>query len=491
MRSHEDADSLKQRPVTCPPSRAPSVPTDSAGAEGGRDDFTLRGLSHSKRWSDTTVRRRLTFLDCCFQDFDDVDADEVLLFCRSHLLIRPFYSPTLINGLDGAVSPTYMFVRTARLFSHLRPNENLCTSSFSTPSFSLIRSPARSIHTRSSKLPVQRPLPVRDHRFSSTFHQNSLADSGAYILAITAGCAYAYLITIYFNRSTELESEEARELSRLQEENLAIMAGKPPPGRPGNLTSEQETKLQELWSAVLHVFGVPDLSNGDDATAAHDLDPKARTDTQASEKQKKKKRLGIFSRKNRDGSNSAAATTTDAEAVTGDGEDKYGQTKEFHKTLENQTPEQLRTAFWSMVKHDDPDALLLRFLRARKWNVQNALIMLVATMNWRQNEMRVDGDIMRKGEGGALQDSASGDSHVKKGGNDFLAQLRMGKSFLHGSDKEGRPICCVRVHLHKSGDQSEASLERYTVYTIETARLLLNSHVDTAVCLLTCHSSPN
>lgn len=61
-----------------------------------------------------------------------------------------------------------------------------------------------------------------------------------------------------------------------------------------------------------------------------------------------------------------------------------------------------------------------------------------------------------------------------------MKQVRMGKSFLHGHDKEGRPICVVRVRLHKQADQTEQSLERYTVYIMETARLMLRPPVDTA-----------
>ena len=94
--------------------------------------------------------------------------------------------------------------------------------------------------------------------------------------------------------------------------------------------------------------------------------------------------------------------------------------------------------------------------------------------------MKVDDDIVKRGEGGAVEDSQSSNSGVKREGHDFLQQLRMGKSFLHGTDKEGRPICFVRVRLHKQGEQTEPSLERYTVYTIETARLLLSGNVDTA-----------
>ena len=168
-----------------------------------------------------------------------------------------------------------------------------------------------------------------------------------------------------------------------------------------------------------------------------------------------------------------------------DSEDKYGQSKDFQEALSNMSPETIRTTFWSMVKHDHPDALLLRFLRARKWDVEKALVMMISTMRWRAVEMHVDDDIMKNGEGGALEASKSTDSAKKKHAEDFLTQMRMGKSFLHGLDKAGRPMCFVRVRLHKQGEQSEESLERYTVYLIESARMVLSPPIDTAVSFAT------
>lgn len=249
------------------------------------------------------------------------------------------------------------------------------------------------------------------------------------------------------------------------------------PGRPGNLTMDQELKLQEMWTATLKIFGVSGINDGANGDIASVAGPEVaeQAGVVGSEK-KKKKRVHLFSRKHHD---DVAADDIENMSST-DANDKYGQTKEFNKLLESQSPEAIRTAFWSMVKHDDPEGLLLRFLRARKWNVQNALIMLVSTMHWRMQEMHVDDDIIRRGEGGALEDSASSNAPTKKEGHDFLAQMRLGKSFLHGTDKEGRPITFVRVKLHRQGEQSEASLERFTVYTIETARLLLSPNVDTA-----------
>lgn len=233
------------------------------------------------------------------------------------------------------------------------------------------------------------------------------------------------------------------------------------------MTTEQEAKLKEMWAATLDVFGVAHEHTTAPATGA------ATADTP--DKKKKKGRLGLFSKKGKDDDSSDANGGVD--------NDKHGQTKEFQQALASQSPESLREAFWSMSKHDHPDALLLRFLRARKWDVQAALIMLVSTMHWRSQEMHVDDDIMIHGEGHALRETKSEVPAEKKEGEDFMAQLRMGKSFLHGADKDGRPCCYVRVRLHRQGEQSEKSLERFTVYTIETARMLLRPPVDTAVSL--------
>ncbi|KAF2018486.1 CRAL/TRIO domain-containing protein [Aaosphaeria arxii CBS 175.79] len=270
------------------------------------------------------------------------------------------------------------------------------------------------------------------------------------------------------------------------------MAPNMPAGRPGTLTPEQELKLRELWAATLRVFGVHEPvaaqePNGTDTTSIAASTDSAEKDGKK-DKDKKKSRLNVFKRhkddkeaKSDSAPASGTATPTDISSLSiADEDDKHGQTKEFKAALANMAPEDLRKAFWSMVKHDHPDGLLLRFLRARKWDVEKALVMMVSTMHWRLEEMHVDDDIIRQGELFAYEQSQSSDAKTKKDGEDFLAALRMGKSFLHGLDKEGRPLCFVRVRLHKQGEQSEESIERFTVYTIETARMLLRPPVDTA-----------
>ena len=267
------------------------------------------------------------------------------------------------------------------------------------------------------------------------------------------------------------------------------MSSSLPPGRPGNMTAEQEAKLREFWVALLGVFGVrvhavdheASESHGAPADHGDDVDAKHRTGTFVSEK-RKKRHLSLFgrSRKDRDLTPSSPVDATVISSPT-EADDKYGQTKQFKDALASTTPDDLRTMFWSMVKHDNPDALLLRFLRARKWDVEKALVMLVSTIHWRCEVARVDDDIMKAGEAGALEAATTGDMAAKKEAEDFLKQLRMGMSYLHGVDKAGRPICFVRVKLHRQGEQSESSLERYTVFVIETARFMLTGPVDTAV----------
>lgn len=248
-------------------------------------------------------------------------------------------------------------------------------------------------------------------------------------------------------------------------------------GRPGNLTAEQTEKLKEMWAATLEVTGVAGdrekdgegVSNGTATPTPSDASP-------ADAKKKDKKKRSLFKKKDKTGADATSENATE------DVNDKHGQTKEFQNALASMTPEELRTALWSMSKHDHPDGLLLRFLRARKWDVHAALVMMVSTMHWRLMEMHVDDDIMLHGEAGALATATSSTAPAtdKKDAEGFLEQLRMGKSFLHGTDKDGRPCCFVRARLHKGGEQTEKSLERFTVYTIETARLLLRSPVDTA-----------
>lgn len=241
--------------------------------------------------------------------------------------------------------------------------------------------------------------------------------------------------------------------------HLTMATQQVPSGHLGNLSADQEKKLQEFWQTVAKVSGWAENGSVDATKASSEPEPEQASGGGWG--------FGILRK----------SETADKGAE----DDKFGLAKQYNDILARHSPESIRESTWEMTKHDHPDALALRFLRARKWDVQKAVIMFITAVNWRKYEMKVDDDVMKNGEAGALQDEKSGTGDAKQVGSDFLAQLRMGKSFLHGSDKEGRPICVVRVRLHHGGDQSAESIEKYTVHVIETARLLLQPPVETAV----------
>lgn len=257
-----------------------------------------------------------------------------------------------------------------------------------------------------------------------------------------------------------------------------------PPGRLGNLTPEQEEKLFELWRLIFQICGVEDDGVSEVGVDGAATALQAQTSTASSEKPKKdKKRLGLFKKKDKKEKENGAEKTSLDTIKDNDPDDKYGHNKVFQETLANRSPESIRASLWTMVKMDHPDQLVLRFLRARKWDVQKALIMLVSTMKWRQ-DAKVDEDIMLHGEEHfVLQEQSGASEKDKKFAKDFLDQMRMGKSFSHGVDKDGRPTTVVRTRLHHAGEQSEESLERYTIYLIETNRHLLSAPVDTGTVI--------
>jgi hypothetical protein len=156
--------------------------------------------------------------------------------------------------------------------------------------------------------------------------------------------------------------------------------------------------------------------------------------------------------------------------------------KSMESILSQMTPQEMCFAILKMIKQEHPDALLLRFLRARKWDVGKAFSMMASHILWRK-ELEVDNEILPRGEEYALNQSRSSEASAKdkKDGADFINQLKMGKSFLHGFDREGRPVNYVRVKIHKPGAQSEETLERYIVHVIESTKLIVAPPVETGV----------
>lgn len=310
-----------------------------------------------------------------------------------------------------------------------RPSRSAFCSRISFRAALIVRAPRQTLSSSSTALFWRTTQPRVNLTKQSTFqpgiiHQPLQLQSSSSNVFIIAGLIGLAIAAAYSVQPTSLRSTPS--------EVLATMATSVPQGHVGNLTAEQSEKLRQFWKAIFQVAGLLQESES-------------------------------FGK----------------DAVTHD-DDKFGLTKQFQEILKTNSPESIRESVWGMIKCDHPDTLALRFLRARKWDVNKALVMLISALNWRDKEMHVDSDIMKNGEAGAAAEVPASDN-AKNVGKDFMTQLRMGKSFIHGVDKEGRPICVVRVRLHRGGEQCAESIERYTVHIIETTRLVLSPEVETAV----------
>jgi hypothetical protein len=195
-----------------------------------------------------------------------------------------------------------------------------------------------------------------------------------------------------------------------------------PPGTLGNLTPDEERKLQESWVHLLRLCGV---------------------------------------------------STADASEVP----DLSGELS-HHLHAPHRAPGAFRAGLWGFVLAEHPDALVLRFLRARKWDVGRAMAMLVSAVDWRL-EQRMAETVIGTGESVALRDEAERSADDRG----FVAQYRSGKSYVHATDREGRLVYIIRVRLHDPRAQSSRAMETYTLHNIETLRIAIKPPNDKA-CLL-------
>ncbi|CAO1634796.1 unnamed protein product [Parajaminaea phylloscopi] len=148
---------------------------------------------------------------------------------------------------------------------------------------------------------------------------------------------------------------------------------------------------------------------------------------------------------------------------------KAEEMKEMNEFLDKYGGPYFRRGIWEFCKHDHPDASILRFLRARKWDIDRALAMLAAALKFRF-DMDVEG-IIQKGEEG-LKDVPG-----------FLNQFRRGISYIQGnSAAPGEyPIYFIHVARHFTNAQKHEVLQQFVLLAMENARMLTTPPYEKAV----------
>ena len=117
------------------------------------------------------------------------------------------------------------------------------------------------------------------------------------------------------------------------------------------------------------------------------------------------------------------------------------------------------------IGYDNPDVLVLRWLRARKWDVDAAVQQLADTLKWRR-EWGVDA-LLEKGENELL-----------------LKEMTTGKTYFMGYDRAGRPINYIHVQDHLKDQFPTEATEKLGVLSVETGRKLLGDSIETGTVIL-------
>lgn len=181
-----------------------------------------------------------------------------------------------------------------------------------------------------------------------------------------------------------------------------------------DLNDEQLTKLKQVWKKVLDKF--------------NNIEPKPVEDKNASNTGT----FGRFSLKNMVRMSSSTPTEPELK-VPG---------------------EELKSAYWNVVQADHPDSLVLRYLVARKWNVDDAVKMFLSSLEF------FNGDVLRKVQ-------TEGERCIKS------SQLDSGAFYFHQTDKEG--YLTLYVHAAKNFPSQYTNDEQlmYTLSIMITGYLMV------------------
>ncbi|KAJ3082869.1 hypothetical protein HK102_001423 [Quaeritorhiza haematococci] len=216
-------------------------------------------------------------------------------------------------------------------------------------------------------------------------------------------------------------------------------------GHIGNLNSEQLEALRQFYSSLFAAMDHIEDSPSHDSSSVHSASSSASAAT-------KKSKFGLFggSRKEADVPAAPAPNNRPGHGLLKF--DKFSPATSKMRALEE---------FTRFAGYAHPDVLCLRFLRARKFDVEKAVTMCINCIKWRQ-EYGV-GRIVFESE--AVLDP-----------RDYEA----GKGFFCGFDNQGRPVQYVQVRLHDKNARDLQKLQNFVVWSMETGQLLFKDAVENA-----------
>lgn len=137
-------------------------------------------------------------------------------------------------------------------------------------------------------------------------------------------------------------------------------------------------------------------------------------------------------------------------------------------------PHVLHRSFFSFPRNDLVDNVVLRFIRARKYQLSDAMKMLANSLHWKVKEYPVN-EYLLAGDAPAY---VAGDT-LDVG---FIKNFTVSKSFIRGEDKQKNPLFVFQSRKHFAADSPLPETEKFALVVIEWCRLFLrevNESVDT------------
>jgi len=104
-------------------------------------------------------------------------------------------------------------------------------------------------------------------------------------------------------------------------------------------------------------------------------------------------------------------------------------------------------------------------LEQKKWNINDTVQQLIDTLKWRIS-FNIK-NILKQGESILNQ-----------------AELQLGKMIIIGTDYYQRPVTYIQVSKHIKGEFSIESTQLLTIFTVETARKLLENGNEAATVII-------
>lgn len=132
----------------------------------------------------------------------------------------------------------------------------------------------------------------------------------------------------------------------------------------------------------------------------------------------------------------------------------------------------LHKALFQASRNDAFDNFVLRFVRARKFNPENAVGMATKSLDWRLSTFLPE-EWLQEGDA---------PSYIEGKNKGFIKNFTAQKSYVRGVDRQRNPIFFFKAKKHLISDSPLAETQRFAVFTLELCRLFLrdiNDSVDT------------